>query len=128
MAQNLAGTGQLLVRKIFLYQCTTALISALIGLLIWNQLQAISIFVGGFICMFSHLVFGLMAFRYAGGSKNKQVVKSFNQGLKLKLALSIIFFVVAFQWLTLPFLPLLAGYFLVQISQWLCIAYSSHDS
>ncbi|WP_438865150.1 ATP synthase subunit I [Neptunicella sp.] len=128
MAQNLAGTGRLLVRKIFLYQCITALISALICLLIWNQQQAVSILVGGLICTFSHFIFGLMAFRYAGGSKNKQVVKSFNQGLKLKLALSIIFFVVAFQWLKLPFLPLLAGYFLTQISQWFCIAYSSHES
>ena len=37
------------------------------------------------------------AFRYAGASKNDLVARSFSQGSKLKLALTIILFVIAFK-------------------------------
>ncbi|WP_416306749.1 ATP synthase subunit I [Neptunicella sp. SCSIO 80796] len=128
MAQSLAGTGRLLVRKIFLFQCASVIFSALIGMLIWDQNVAVAVLAGGVICILANLVFGLMAFKYAGASKNKQVVRSFNQGLKLKLFVSVILFVAVFQWLKLPALPLLAGYVITLMTQWPGIVYSSRGN
>lgn len=117
MAQSLTITGRLLVRKIFLFQCTAVIMLTLISALIWKVEVALAVFAGGSICIVANLVFGRMAFRYAGASKNKQVVKSFNQGLKLKLFLSIILFVLALRWLNLPFLPLMCGYVAALLAQ-----------
>ena len=51
---------------------------------------------GALVSIIPTLVFSAFAFRYAGASKNALVARSFSQGSKLKLALTIILFVVTF--------------------------------
>ena len=63
-------------------------------------------------------VFAALAFRYSGATKNQMVVRSFAQGAKLKLILTVIFGVLAFKGLNLAPLALFIGFIVTTISQW----------
>lgn len=56
------------------------------------------------------MVFSVFAFRFAGATQLKQINQSFGQGAKLKMALTIILFVVAFAGLKALPLYVFGGY------------------
>ncbi|MDN4502280.1 ATP synthase subunit I [Alteromonadaceae bacterium BrNp21-10] len=118
MNQLLAASGRNLVNKILLFQTCIALLSAGASALFWQPEIALAVFFGAMVSAMTNFIFGTLAFRYAGASKNKLVVKSFNQGLKLKLILTMVLFIVAFQWLALPAMPLLVGFIITLVAQW----------
>ncbi len=122
MGSNLAKKGRLLAIKVCFFQClTVTLISSLI-LVIFDTHYGLSALMGGLICVVPNSVFALLAFRYSGASQNEQVVRSFSQGSKLKLALTIILGVMAFNWLKLEPLPLFGTFIAATIAQWIALA------
>jgi ATP synthase protein I len=93
---KLAGHGINLAKKGLLFQIITALVILVIAAVAGGGHSAMSAAAGALVSIIPTLVFSAFAFRYAGASKNALVARSFSQGSKLKLALTIILFVVTF--------------------------------
>lgn len=66
-----------------------------------------------------HSIFAYWVFRYAGATKNEIVAQSFSQGMKLKLILTSVVFVIAFTKFNVHPLPLLGAYAVIMVSQWI---------
>lgn len=71
---------------------------------------------GAMISILPTIVFTAFAFRYAGASKNDLVARSFSQGSKMKLALTIILFVIAFKGLNAAPLEIFAAFVITTAS------------
>lgn len=65
-----------------------------------------------------HSIFAYWVFRFAGATKNELVAQSFSQGMKIKLLLTSIIFVIAFSQFNVHPLPLLGAYAIIMVSQW----------
>ncbi|MDF2179715.1 ATP synthase subunit I [Aliiglaciecola sp. CAU 1673] len=126
MASSLAATGRNLARKAIAIQCLTACVLGLMVAILMGGESGLSVFVGGVVSILPNTVFALLAFRYAGASHNQQVVRSFSQGSKFKLALTIFLFVAAFQWPELQVLPMFGGFIATTISQWFALIKATH--
>ena len=97
-----------IIVSFFLIVCVTLVQSNLVGDVIMGCLSFIV----------PHSIFAFWVFRYAGASKNNIVAQSFNQGMKLKLILTTIFFVIAFSQFQSHPIFLLGAYAIVMVSQW----------
>ena len=118
MATNLAETGRQLAIKVLISQTLVAMIVTLAITVLVGKSAGYSALCGAVICLFPSLVFARFAFKYAGASKNELVVRSFSQGAKFKLLLTIILFVAAFKGLNAEPLPLFGTYAATLITQW----------
>ena len=97
MTNKLAKRGLELAKKGLLFQAVTALFVTAFAAAAGGSHSAMSAAAGALISILPNSVFMAFAFRYAGASKNDLVARSFSQGSKLKLALTIILFVIAFR-------------------------------
>tara|TARA_A200000113_G_C8585393_1_gene264117 strand:- start:100 stop:507 length:408 start_codon:yes stop_codon:yes gene_type:complete len=97
VTNRLAKRGVDLAKKGLLFQVITALVVTVIAFAAVGSHSAMSAAAGALISILPNSVFTAFAFRYAGASKNELVARSFSQGSKLKLALTIILFVIAFK-------------------------------
>jgi len=93
---TLAGQGKALARRGFIVQVITAVCLVVFVAVMFNRHSAMSAAAGALISILPTSVFSWFAFRYSGARKNALVAKSFSQGSKMKLALTIILFVVTF--------------------------------
>lgn len=75
-----------------------------------------------------HSIFSYWVFRYAGATKNRIVAQSFNQGMKIKLVVSILLFVIAFSQFNAHPFPLFGAYVITMASQWAAMLYLSRMS
>ncbi len=107
---KLAEHGVFIAKKGILFQLVTALIITLLAGIIAGQHSAISTAAGAVISILPTAIFSGFAFKYAGASKNELVAQSFSQGSKLKLALTIILFVVTFAGLNASPLEVFVAY------------------
>lgn len=119
MAANLAKKGQKLAHKVLLFQCTAVLVLCAITLLLFDLQTSLAMFAGGLMSIIPNSVFAAFAFRYSGATKNQMVVRSFTQGAKLKLILTVMLGILAFRGLNLSPLALFVGFIVTTISQWL---------
>lgn len=117
MLLNLADNGKRLAIKGISTQCISSLLLVVTVLIIKPEYTVATIF-GALSFIIPHSVFAYWSFRYAGATKSKLVVQSFSQGLKIKLALTAIFFAIAFSQLDAPPLPLMGAYVVAMVSQW----------
>lgn len=119
---SLARAGRELAKRVIFWQSAVGLVVALFFLLIWEESSALNAaftaILGWLVCVIPNVLFSFFAFRFAGASKNRLVVKSFAQGSKLKLFSAIFLFTVAYQWEALIPLVLLVSYAVVLLSQW----------
>lgn len=118
MATSLAQEGRQLATKVLIYQSLIAIVLTLLFMLNSGKYSGISALYGGLICLFPGMVYAFLAFRYAGASQNKLVVRSFNKGSKLKFIFTIVLFVVVYKWPNLQPLPLLISYVVTLMAQW----------
>lgn len=118
MATNLAQEGRKLAKKVLFLQSIVALILALFYTIFYGKYEGLSAFYGGLICIFPSAVFAFLVFKYAGASKFKLVVRSFNKGSKLKFIFTIMLFIFIYRWQNLQPLVLLVSYVLTQAAQW----------
>jgi ATP synthase protein I len=117
MPTNLADNGKKLAKKGIFAQCVSSLALIVIVLFIKPEYTVAVIF-GALSFIIPHSFFAYWTFRYAGATKSKLVVQSFSQGLKIKLALTAVFFAIAFSQLNAPPFPLMGAYVLAMVSQW----------
>ena len=118
MVTSLAQEGRQLARKVLFYQSLIAIVLAFILFLLLGKYSGISALYGGLICVIPGMVFAFLAFRYAGASQNKVVVRSFNKGSKLKFIITIVLFVMVYKLPNLQPLPLLISYIVTLMAQW----------
>lgn len=118
MVTSLAQEGRQLARKVLFYQSLIAIFLAFILFLLLGKYSGISALYGGLICVIPGMVFAFLAFRYAGASQNKLVVRSFNKGSKLKFIITIVLFVMVYKLPNLQPLPLLISYIVTLMAQW----------
>ena len=113
---KLAEHGVFIAKKGILFQLVTALIITLLAGIIAGQHSAISTAAGAVISILPTAIFSGFAFKYAGASKNELVAQSFSQGSKMKLALTIILFVIAFRFLHVVPLVLFMAFVITTVS------------
>ncbi|MCW8093419.1 ATP synthase subunit I [Alteromonas sp. ASW11-130] len=119
VTMEITEKGKKLARTGALYQCFIALVISVIIALSGMETWAISFAIGATISIVPNSVFALFAFRYSGASKNRLVVKSFNQGAKVKLLITVLLFVVAFVQFDIEPIALFAGFVITAASYWL---------
>ncbi len=123
MTNKLAKRGVDLAKKGLLFQAITALIVTLLPGIAADSYSAMSATVGALISILPNMVFAAFAFRYAGASKNQLVARSFSQGSKMKLALTIILFVIAFKGLNAAPLEVFIAFVITTASHGLAMFY-----
>ena len=122
LTNTLVANGRLLAIKVCFTQSLAVLFVSISIFVMFGGFSALSALMGGLICILPSGVFALLAFRYSGASQNEQVVRSFSQGSKLKLALTVILGVMAFKWLQLDPLPLFGTFIVATVAQWIALA------
>lgn len=127
MPTDLASSGKKLAKKGVLAQCVSSLLLTLIFLIVQPEYTS-TIVLGALSFIIPHSFFAYWSFRYAGATKNDLVAQSFNQGLKVKLALSIIFFAFTFSLFDAPPLVFFGAYVTAMVSQAVAMALLSNKT
>ena len=125
MANSLAQEGRQLATKVLFYQSLIAVLLTIFFTLYSGKYSGISAFYGGLVCLLPGMVFAFLAFRFAGASQNRLVVRSFNKGSKLKFIFTIVLFVVVYKWPNLQPIPLIVSYVVTLMAQWPIIIFIS---
>lgn len=128
MATALTAKGRQLANKVLIFQCLVAGLMVAVFAITLGSDAAVSATSGAMACLVPCFIFARLVFRYAGASYNQLVVRSFNQGSKLKLILTVIIFVLAFSWLHAQPLPLFGTFAGTTIAQWLAMFYLRNQS
>ena len=89
------------------------LLCSLLSYFIWGLDHAVSILAAGLVTIIPNIVFALKAFKYAGAKSSKLVVESFFSGVKLKMVLTALLFVLAFKFLVLLPIPFFSMFCLI---------------
>ena len=121
MTNKLARRGLDLAKKGLLFQAITAIVITGLAGVAGGSHSAISAAAGTLISILPNIVFAIFAFRYAGASKNELVARSFSQGSKMKLALTIILFVIAFKGLNVSPLEIFMAFVITTASHGLAM-------
>ena len=116
VTNKLAKRGLDLAKKGLLFQAVTALVVTAFAGAAGGSHSAMSAAAGALIRILPTIVFAGFEFRYAGASKNDLVARSFSQGSKMKLALTIILFVIAFKGLNATPLEIFAAFVITTAS------------
>jgi ATP synthase protein I len=82
-----------------------------------------SVFVGGMVCVIPASYFAFKAFSVAGAQRAREVVKAFYLGEVIKLLLTVVLFIVAFKLLQVSPAPMLMGYFMTLVANWLATGF-----
>jgi ATP synthase protein I len=122
MSSRLAQKGRQLAKKGIYVQLVTSFLLIMIVLLVKIEYMVAVLF-GCISFLLPHSFFAYWSFRYAGATYAKQVVQSINQGQKVKLMLTILFFVIAFSQFNAHPIPLLGAYTITMVSQWAAMFY-----
>lgn len=120
MQQELASQGRSLAKKGIFVQVIVSLILCIFALF-FKPTILIAILLGCLSFLIPQSIFAYWVFRYAGATKNEIVAQSFSQGMKIKLILTSVFFIVAYSQFNAHPLPLLGAYATVMVSQWLAM-------
>jgi ATP synthase protein I len=128
LATSLTQEGRQLAIKVLIYQSLIAIVLTLFFTFYNGKYAGISALYGGLICLFPGMVYAYLAFKYAGASQNRLVVRSFNKGSKVKFIFTIVLFVMAYKWSNLEPLPLLISYVVTLMAQWPIIIFMSRVS
>lgn len=127
MQANLAQPGRALAAKGIIVQLIIGCLMVLLSVLFLSDIW-VSVTLGVTAFLIPHSIFAYWVFRYAGATKNSIVAQSLNQGMKLKLILTIVIFVIAFTVFSAQLLPLLGAYAITMVSQWTAIIRFSDQS
>ena len=118
MVHKLTKQGQKLALKVFFYQGFIVILMTAAILIFFQKYTAFSFFYGGLINVTANSAFAFFAFRYSGASQIKLMVKSFSNGSKLKLYITVLMTIVAFAGLNLEPVPLFIGFMVSNFCQW----------
>ena len=116
MSSYLARGGRRLATKGIYVQLAVSILLVLSCLLSYDE-YLIDVIFGCASFLLPHSFFAYWLFRYAGATKANLVVQSFNQGIKVKLMLTILLFIIAFSQFNAHPIPLLGAYAIIMVSQ-----------
>lgn len=119
MVNALTKPGKKYANLQLLMQLVVTLLSFITVYICWDFTVAQSALAGGAVSIIPNAVFALKAFKYAGASAAKQVVDSFYQGVKIKMILTAILFVLCFKFVNLTPLAFFITYSLTMVAPWL---------
>jgi ATP synthase protein I len=105
MINKLTIAGRKLAWQQNILAISVVLFCSLASYFIWGLDYAKSILAAGVVTIIPNIVFALKAFKYAGAKSSKLVVESFFSGVKLKMVLTALLFVLAFKFLVLLPIP-----------------------
>lgn len=117
----MVGKGTQLAKQAIGLQILCTLTLSIISLLFSSFPIILSFLAGACISILPNIVFAYFAFRFAGATKSDLVMKSFSQGSKLKLALTLILFVIAYKQLPDHPVSLLVGFAIATVTHTLAI-------
>ncbi len=120
MSTDVSAPGKQLAKTGILVQITVSIFLSLVTSFALPS-QLIAVAMGCISFVIPHSLFSYWVFRYAGATKNSLVAQSFSQGMKLKLVLTSIIFIVAYSQFNVHPLFLLGAYAIVMVSQWLAM-------
>jgi ATP synthase protein I len=113
MTNRLTIAGRKLAWQQNLLAISLVLLCSLLSYFIWGLDYARSILAAGLVTIIPNIVFALKAFKYAGAKSSKLVVESFFSGVKLKMVLTALLFVLAFKFLVLLPIPFFSMFCLI---------------
>lgn len=113
---QLAKPGKKLTRQQLALSLVITFVSAAVTYFYWGLSHAYSALLGGCIGIVPNFVFALYAFKHAGASASEQVMNAFFKGVKVKMALTVLFFALCFKFLTLSLVPFFTTYVLAVVS------------
>ncbi len=117
MSAKLTTPGRVLAFKGIVVQLIVSLALLIVAVFFWPT-YVISVIIGVMAFVIPHSFFAYWLFRYAGATKNELVARSLSQGMKIKMALTSIFFIIAFALLAVDPLFMLSAYAIIMVSQW----------
>ncbi|WP_046562165.1 ATP synthase subunit I [Kangiella geojedonensis] len=117
MSQSLARKGRKQAYKMVLVQLAISFILFLIGLLI-SGIISLSLGVGSLIVVLVNFVFATIVFRKSGAQAALEIKRAFAIGESVKLMLTILLLVIAFNVLPVHAGSLLIGFIVIVLSQW----------
>jgi len=117
MSQSLARKGRKQAYKMVLVQLAISFILFLIGLLISGTIS-LSLGVGSLIVVLVNFVFATIVFRKSGAQAALEIKRAFAIGESVKLMLTILLLVIAFNVLPVHAGSLLIGFVVIVLSQW----------
>mgnify|MGYP001942575475 CR=1 FL=1 len=120
MSSDLASQGRQLAKKGVYVQLLVSLILIVVIFIIQKDYTT-AVVIGCLSFIVPHGFFAYWYFRYAGATKTNLVVQSFNQGIKVKLMLTVMIFMIAFSQFNTHPLPLLGAYSIIMMSQWVAM-------
>jgi ATP synthase protein I len=113
MKNKLTVAGKKLAWQQNIIAISIVLFCSLVSYFMWGLDYAKSILAAGVVTVIPNIVFALKAFKYAGAKSSKLVVESFFSGVKLKMVLTALLFVLAFKYLVLLPIPFFSMFCLI---------------
>lgn len=119
MTNILTKPGKKVANIQLLMQLIVTLLSFITVYFNWGFTTAQSALAGGAVSIIPNFVFAHKAFKFAGASASQQVVDSFYKGVKLKMILTAILFVLCFKFLDLAPIAFFTTYSLTMLAPFL---------
>lgn len=115
IAYDLAKPGRVFAFKQILLSLIIVVISCILSWAVWDDKTSFSMFIGGMIAIIPRVVFAFKAFKYSGASASEKVVEAFFSGVKIKMVLSAVLFVLAFKFLVIVPVPFFIMFCVVMV-------------
>lgn len=119
MANSLSKPGKKYAALQLAMQLLVILLSTITVYFNWGLSSAQSALAGGAVSIIPNFVFAHKAFKFAGARAAEQVVDSFYKGVKLKMLLTAILFVLCFKFLELTPIAFFSTYSLTMLAPFL---------
>ncbi|MFB0982213.1 MAG: ATP synthase subunit I [Alteromonadaceae bacterium] len=110
---TLTKAGQKIACQQIGFSILVVLICTLFTYFYWGLLSAQSVIAGGVVTVIPNCLFAFKAFKYAGASASKLVIKSFFSGVKLKMLLMAVLLIFAFKIMVILPIAFFGTFFLV---------------
>jgi ATP synthase protein I len=104
--------------QLLLVQLGIAVLAVAAWALLLDKQAGISALAGAICCIIPNLLFANRLFAYSGARSASKIVKSFYRGEMLKIAATVVLFVLCIKYLHVTFLPFMVTYVLCQMAFW----------
>jgi ATP synthase protein I len=111
-----------LAMSVVLGQVSITVVAALICFAVWGRISGLSALVGGGISVLASAAMVLIGFASPAGSDPERVARAFYVGEGVKLALTVVLFVVVFTTMKVSFAALFGSYIATLFVYWIALA------
>ncbi|MFN7096738.1 MAG: ATP synthase subunit I [Gammaproteobacteria bacterium] len=105
--------------RLLFIQLTIAILATLVWMLLSGSQAGKSALAAGVCSVLPGLVFAIRLFAYSGARAANKIVTSFYRGEMLKIATTVVLFVLCIKYLHVEFLPFMVTFVLCQMAYWL---------